>query len=190
MTVLGPLVGLIASGNCGVLKPSEFAPFTSVIIRRLIARNLDTSAYVVVQGAVQVAIAMTSSPFDHITFTGSTEKGRLVAASAAKNLVPCLLELGGKSPCIVDKNCDIEHAAQRIAYGMGLNFGQTCIRPDYVLVDTDIMQKFVDRMKHYLGVFYSEGNDRSAFGSAINDFHNKRICNLLKDHGGTFCYGN
>lgn len=73
---------------------------------------------------------------------------------------------------------------------MGLNFGQTCVRPDYVLIDTDIVNKFMEKLKHYLGKYYNEGKDRSAFGSAINDFMNKRLCSLLKDHGGTFCYGN
>lgn len=135
VTSLGPVINAMAAGNCVILKPSEIAPYSSRIMKKLFTFHLDSSAYTCVQGAVQVAIRATSSPVDLIIFTGSTEKGKLVAAAAAKNLVPCILELGGKSPVVVDKSADIEFAGMKLAQGAFMNSGQLCIRSDYVLCD-------------------------------------------------------
>ena len=134
VTSISPLIAAIAAGNCALFKPSEFAPHTAIVCRRLFARFLDTSAFQCLIGQVEVAKKMTSSKVDLIIFTGSTEKGKLVAASAAKNLVPCILELGGKSPLVVDASADIEFAAMKVAALSFMNSGQLCIRPDYVLV--------------------------------------------------------
>jgi aldehyde dehydrogenase (NAD+) len=111
VTTISPMANAIAAGNTVVLKPSELSPFSAKIIKTLMAMSIDSSCYQCVFGHVKVAIALTSSPVDKIIFTGSTEKGRLVAAAAAKNLVPCILELGGKSPMIVDKSANLEYAA-------------------------------------------------------------------------------
>ena len=111
VTTISPMATAIAAGNVVVVKPSEFCPFTSKVIKTLMAMSIDSNSYQCVFGHVKVAIALTSSPVDKIIFTGSTEKGRLVAAAAAKNLVPCILELGGKSPMIVDKSANLEYAA-------------------------------------------------------------------------------
>jgi aldehyde dehydrogenase (NAD+) len=133
-TTLGPLIYVIASGNCAVIKPSEMSPNCSRKMKQLVARYLDTSCYACIEGAVEVAKTLTSKPFDSIVFTGSTEKGKLVAAAASKNLIPCILELGGKSPAVVDPSADLELAAKKIVFGRYLNAGQICISPDYVLV--------------------------------------------------------
>ena len=110
-TTLGPLIDVIAAGNMAIIKPSEISANSSKIMRRIVARNLDTSCYIVQEGAVEVAKACTSTKFDLIIFTGSGEKAKLVASSAARNLTPCILELGGKSPCIIDETADIDLAA-------------------------------------------------------------------------------
>lgn len=149
-TAFAPLIPAIAAGNCVVLKTSEMAPWTAKVVKTFFARHLDLSAYQCVFGGVQVAIRLTSSPFDKICFTGSTEKGKLVAAAAAKNLVPCILELGGKSPAIVDKSCNLDFTCKKIATMSFLNAGQFCIRSDYVLVEYSMVNKFVETMSKYL----------------------------------------
>lgn len=139
LTVLCPLVSVIAAGNCAIIKPSELSPWSSTELKNLIARYLDTSCFQCVLGGVKVAIRSTSVKVDKIIFTGSTEKGALVAQSAAKNLVPCILELGGKSPCIIDKGADLSYTASKISFCSFFNFGQTCVRPDYILIDYSIV---------------------------------------------------
>lgn len=133
-TVLAPLVDVIAAGNCAVIKPSEIAPYTLRKVKSMFARNMDSASYICVEGQVEVAKALSSAKFDCICFTGSSEKGKLVAAAAGKNLVPCILELGGKSPAIVDESANLEHAAKKIVFGKFLNAGQICVSPDYILL--------------------------------------------------------
>lgn len=122
-TALGPVISAIAAGNCVILKPSEVAPFTAKAVKDLFDRFLDRTAYACVNGAVNVAIRTTQTPVDLIIFTGSTEKGKLVAAAAAKNLVPCILELGGKCPMVIDESCDLEYTAKKAAAMGFLNSG-------------------------------------------------------------------
>lgn len=133
-TTLAPLIHVIAAGNCAVLKPSEFSVCTTKKLKTLITRYLDMNCFAAIEGAVEVAKACTAKKFDGIIFTGSSEKGKLVATAAGKNLVPCVLELGGKSPTIVDDSADVELAAKKICFGRYFNFGQTCVAPDYVLI--------------------------------------------------------
>lgn len=121
-----------------VMKPSEMSPHTANVIEKLVKNYLDPNYYVVKQGGIEVAIEITQQPFDLIIYTGSTEKGKLVAQAAAKNLTPCILELGGKSPIIVDEGCDIDWASKRVLFGRFMNSGQTCVAPDYVLVHQNI----------------------------------------------------
>jgi aldehyde dehydrogenase (NAD+) len=142
-TNFSPLISAIAAGNCAVIKPSEIAPNTLRKIKALIARNLDTSSFVCIEGAVEVAKALSSSKLDSICFTGSSEKGRLVASAAGKNLVPCILELGGKSPAIVDESANLELAARKIVVGKFLNAGQICIAPDYILLSHSVAANFI-----------------------------------------------
>ena len=136
----------MAAGNCVLLKPSEMAPYTAKILKQLFARFLDCNAYQCVNGAVNVAIRTTTSPVDLIIFTGSTEKGKLVAQAAAKNLVPCILELGGKCPMVIDENCDLGYTAKKAAAMAFLNSGQLCIRSDYCLVQSSLMDKFLTKL--------------------------------------------
>jgi aldehyde dehydrogenase (NAD+) len=122
-TALGPVISAILAGNCVILKPSEMAPYTAKAVKTLFARFLDLSAYQCINGGVNVAIRTTSSKVDLIIFTGSTEKGKLVAGAAAKNLVPCILELGGKCPMIIDESCDLAYSCKKAAAMGFLNSG-------------------------------------------------------------------
>ena len=131
---LAPAVGALAAGNRVMIKPSELVPRFSALLRDVIAAKFDTTEMMVTGIDEDIAKAFASLPFDHLIFTGSTRVGRLVAEAAGRNLTPVTLELGGKSPVIIDRSADLDQAAARIAYGKLLNAGQTCIAPDYVLV--------------------------------------------------------
>ncbi len=181
-TVMAPLIDVIAAGNCAVLKPSEIAPNTLRKVKALLARNLDSSTYVCLEGQVEVAKALSSSKFDSICFTGSSEKGKLVAAAAGKNLVPCILELGGKSPAIVDESANLEHAAKKIVLGKFLNAGQICVSPDYILLQHSVTEKFVKELQKAIKDLSQSGVDVNDLGRIVNDFHLDRVCDLMKDH--------
>jgi coniferyl-aldehyde dehydrogenase len=131
---LAPAIGAIAAGNRVIIKPSEQVPHFSALLKETIAQKFDASEMLVTGIEDEIAKAFATLPFDHLVFTGSTRVGRLVAEAAGRNLTPVTLELGGKSPAIIDASADLEEAAERIAYGKLLNAGQTCIAPDYVLV--------------------------------------------------------
>lgn len=185
---LAPIVAAVAAGNSTVLKPSELTPATSVALARLVPRYLDQDAVVVVQGAVEAATALLDQPFDHIFFTGSTSVGRVVMAAAARHLASVTLELGGKSPAIVTADADIDIAARRIAWGKLLNAGQTCIAPDYVLVERPVADRFVDALQAELG--RQQGPDPQATRTRIvNDRHLHRLQALLAEAGGTVVCG-
>ncbi|MGB5682244.1 MAG: aldehyde dehydrogenase family protein, partial [Polyangiales bacterium] len=134
-TAVLPLVGALGAGNCVVLKPSEVAPHTSAVIAKWIPKYLDTEAVQVVEGGVPETTALLRQKWDHIFYTGNGTVGRIVMEAASKHLTPVTLELGGKSPTIVDETADLDSAAKRIVYGKFFNAGQTCVAPDYVLVD-------------------------------------------------------
>ncbi len=178
---LGPLVTVLAAGNRAMIKMSEFTPKTSELLARIIEQNFPPELITVVCGDAEVAAEFTSLPFDHIIFTGSTAVGRHVMGAAAKNLTPVTLELGGKSPVIVDNDFPIQEAAQRICYAKSLNAGQTCIAPDYILVKQEHKAAFID---HYLKAFrkmYPTVIDNDDYTSIINDRHHQRLQNLLDD---------
>jgi aldehyde dehydrogenase (NAD+) len=144
---LGPLVGALAAGNCVVVKPSEHAPASSAVMAALLPQYLDADAVAVVEGEATVTQELIDARMDHVFFTGGTEIGRKVMAAAARHLTPVTLELGGKSPAIVTRDADIEVAARRIAFGKLLNSGQTCLAPDYVLVDNTVKDRLVDGLQ-------------------------------------------
>lgn len=133
--IISPLIGAMAAGNCAILKPSELAPNTSHLLSEMIEQSFDPAYITVIEGGVQTSQQLLAEKFDHIFFTGGTAVGKIVMEAAAKNLTPVTLELGGKSPCIVDSDINIEHTARRITWGKFLNAGQTCIAPDYLLVN-------------------------------------------------------
>ena len=183
--VLAPLVGAIAGGNTAVIKPSEVAAHTSATIARLVGRHLDPGAIAVVEGGVAETTALLEEPWDHVFYTGNGTVGRIVMAAAARHLSPVTLELGGKSPAIVDASANLDVAAHRIVWGKFLNAGQTCIAPDYVLVDRRVEDPLLARMREVVTEFYGPDPRRSPdLGRIVNDRHFDRIVGLA-DAGGT-----
>ena len=177
---LAPMVGAIAAGNAVVLKPSEVAAATSGALAQLIPEYLDHDAIAVVEGAVSETKALLDERFDHIFYTGNGRVGRVVMEAASRHLTPVTLELGGKSPAIVDGSANLEVAARRIAWGKFLNAGQTCIAPDYVLVSRDAHDRLIELIRRAVFDFY--GNDPKAspdYARIINDNHFKRLVQLL-----------
>jgi len=152
--LLSPLIGAIAAGNCAVGKPSEVAASTSATLARLVPQYLDTEAVAIVEGAVPETQALLEERFDYIFYTGNGRVGRVVMEAAAKHLTPVTLELGGKSPVIIDDSADLEVAARRVAWGKYLNAGQTCIAPDYVLVTKGVEERFVEHVRRAVFDFY------------------------------------
>lgn len=180
--MISPLIGAIAAGNCALLKPSELAPQTSAVVAKLVKQTFDPSYIAVVEGGVEVSQAVLAEPFDHIFFTGGTAIGKVVMAAAAQHLTPVTLELGGKSPCIVDNDVHLKYTARRIVWGKFLNAGQTCIAPDYLLVDRQIKPALLDAMRQVVQEFYGENPSQSPdYGRIVNDRHFGRLASLLED---------
>lgn len=178
--LLRPLVGALAAGNCAVLKPSELAPHSSALIRDLIGEIFPYYHVTVVEGGTEAAGAVLEQPFDSIFYTGSPAVGRIVMESAARHLTPVILELGGKSPCIVDKDIKPRLAARRIAWGKFLNAGQTCVAPDYLLVQREIKADLLQEMQSAILEFYGENPQNSPdYGRIINDRHFSRLAGYL-----------
>lgn len=177
---ISPLIGAIAAGNCAMLKPSEIAPHTSAALAKMIQATFDPAYISVVEGGVEASQELLEQPFDHILFTGSTQIGKIVMEAAAKHLTPVTLELGGKSPCIVDADVDLETATRRIAWGKFINAGQTCIAPDYVLVDQAIKSPFMEQITARIREFFGDNPAESPdFGRIVSDKHFHRLSNLL-----------
>ena len=179
-----PMASAIAAGNAVIGKPSELAPATSAAMARLVAKYLDPDAVAIVEGAAEETQALLVERFDHIFYTGGPNVARIVMEAAAKHLTPVTLELGGKSPAIIDRNVDLDGAARRVVYGKFVNAGQTCVAPDYILVDQSVERPFVDRLVANLKTFY--GDDPKAgkdYGKIVNDRHFGRLVGLL-DAGG------
>lgn len=178
---LSPLVGAIAAGNTAIIKPSEQAPNCSAVIAKLIKETFNEEYIAVVEGAVEEATVLLNEKFDYIFFTGGEEVGKIVAKSAANHLTPVTLELGGKSPCIVDKYANIKVAAKRIAWGNAFNAGQTCISPDYLFVHSDIKEEFIEEVKKAYEQFYQSDVSQSRnYGRIINKKHFDRITGLME----------
>ena len=178
--LLSPLAGALAAGNAVVLKPSEVSAHTSALLARLVPQYLDRDAVALVEGAVPETSALLAERFDHIFYTGNGTVGRVVMEAAAKHLTPVTLELGGKSPCIVDRDVDLEVAAHRIAAGKFVNAGQTCIAPDYVLVHEAREQELIERLGTVIREFYGDDPRVSPdFARIINERHAHRLAGLL-----------
>jgi aldehyde dehydrogenase (NAD+) len=182
--LLLPMASAIAAGNTVVGKPSELAPTTSAVVAELIANYLDPGAVAIVEGGVEEATVLLRERFDHIFYTGGARVGHVVMEAAAKHLTPVTLELGGKSPAIVDKDVNLDVAARRLAYGKFINAGQTCVAPDYVLVHGDVERRLLDRLSGMLEEFYGKDPKASPdYGRIVNDQHFQRLKGLL-DGGG------
>uniref|UniRef100_A0A8C5VNA8 Aldehyde dehydrogenase, dimeric NADP-preferring n=1 Tax=Microcebus murinus TaxID=30608 RepID=A0A8C5VNA8_MICMU len=145
-----PAVGAIAAGNAVVLKPSELSENTANLLATIVPQYLDKDLFPVINGGVPETTEVLKERFDHILYTGSTGVGKIVMTAAAKHLTPVTLELGGKSPCYVDKNCDLDVACRRVAWGKFMNSGQTCVAPDYILCDPSIQNQIVEKLKKSL----------------------------------------
>lgn len=177
-----PLVGAVAAGNCVILKPSEFAFETSAVIKQMVDTVFDAGHVAVVEGGSDVADELLKLNFDYIFFTGSEAVGKKVYEAAAKNLTPVTLELGGKSPAIVTESIPTDIAAKRILYGKGLNAGQTCVAPDYILVQESVKDAFMESIKKYITEFYGNKPLKSVnLGKIINKKHYERLKSLLKN---------
>ncbi|MBD2214224.1 aldehyde dehydrogenase [Nostoc linckia FACHB-104] len=180
--ITSPLVGAIASGNCTILKPSELAPHTSSLLAEMIAKYFDPAYIALIEGGVETSQNLLAEKFDHIFFTGGTSVGKIVMEAAAKHLTPVTLELGGKSPCIVDTEINLEQTARRITWGKFINAGQTCIAPDYILVDKKIKNNLLDAIKKCIKEFYGDNPAKSPdFARIISQKHFDRLAKLLKN---------
>jgi aldehyde dehydrogenase (NAD+) len=178
--LFAPLIGAMAAGNCAILKPSEIAANTAAIVKRIISQNFDERYIAVVEGGVETTQHLLAQRFDYIFFTGSTQVGKVIMKAAAEHLTPVTLELGGKSPAIVDMDADLEMAARRICWGKFLNAGQTCVAPDYVLVQEDVKEELIQQMAKSLRDFYGEHPANSPdFARIINDRHFERLSKML-----------
>ena len=185
---LMPLVGAISAGNCAVVKPSAYAPESSRIISKLIESAFPTGFVTAVEGGRDANKALLDEPFDYIFFTGSVAVGKTVMEAAAKRLTPVTLELGGKSPIIVDETANLPLAARRIAFGKVLNAGQTCVAPDYLMIEKSVEAPFIEEYKKALASFFPEG-DMSGMVRIINDKHFERVCNILDNSGNVVIGG-
>lgn len=180
--LLTPLVGVISSGCTAVLKPSPYVPEVSDVIEKMIRDTFPEEYVAVVQGDRNVNTALLEQRWDMIFFTGSPSFGRAVMAAAAKNLTPVVLELGGKSPCIIDKDADIEVAAKRVAWGKSLNAGQTCIAPDYLMLHKNIKDKFLSELEKAFWELLGDDPQKSEhFVRIVNDAAFERLKGYLAD---------
>lgn len=177
---LAPIIGAIAGGNCVVVKPSAYSPNTSAVIAKIIRDCFDEKYLAVIEGGRDANQELLKENFDYIFFTGSVSVGKLVMEAASKNLTPMTLELGGKSPCIVAKDADIDLAAKRIIWGKTLNSGQTCVCPDYLLVHREVKEKLLIAMKKYIKTFYGDKPcENEEFPRIVNEKHFERLKNLI-----------
>ena len=177
---LQPVIAALAAGNCVVLKPSELTPNTSALLQKLISKYFSPQYIQVIEGGVEETTQLLVHRFDKIFFTGSTEVGKIVHQAAAKNLTPVVLELGGKSPCIITPSTNLKIAAKRIAFGKFVNAGQTCIAPDFIFIHPKVEKAFIEEMKVVLKEFYGNETETSPyFARIINEKHYHRIKQYL-----------
>jgi aldehyde dehydrogenase (NAD+) len=180
--IISPLIGAIAAGNCAIVKPSEIASHTSSIVAKIISKYFQPAYIAAVEGGIEASQKLLAEKFDHIFFTGGTSVGKIIMAAAAKHLTPVTLELGGKSPCIVDNDINLEHTARRITWGKFINAGQTCIAPDYLLVDKKIKKDLIEELKKCLKEFYGENPANSPdYARIISEKHFDRLVKFLED---------
>lgn len=180
--LMDPLLGAISAGNCAILKPSELTPHTAAVIADMVKHTFDPAYITVAEGGVEMNQALLELPFDLIFFTGSTRVGKIVMEKAAKHLTPVILELGGKSPCIVDRGVPLTLTARRIVWGKFLNAGQTCVAPDYVLVPREEMPELLAAMATEIKRFYGKDPSVSAdYARIVSESHLQRLNQLLAE---------
>lgn len=180
LLTIQPLVGAISAGNCVVVKPSEYSVYTSDIMKKIIEEVFEPEYVTTVLGDKDIATKLLAQKFDYIFYTGSTRVGKIVMEAASKNLTPVTLELGGKSPVIVDKNSNVDLAAKRVAFGKLLNCGQTCVAPDYVFVEKQVKERFVESCKKYIIKFLGENSlENQEYPKMINKRQFDRMVELI-----------
>jgi aldehyde dehydrogenase (NAD+) len=181
-----PLVGAIAAGNTAIVKPSDYSIATSTLVAKLIAETFEQQYVACIKGGREVNQDLLKQHFDYIFFTGSVAVGKLVMESASKFLTPVTLELGGKSPCIIDRTADIDLAAKRAMWGKLINSGQTCVAPDYFLVHQSVKDEFIAKAQKYIAQFYGEAvHTNHDFPHIINRHHFDRLTGLIAGASGT-----
>lgn len=188
---IAPLVGAIAAGNCSVLKLSPDSPHTSLVTKKMIDSVFSEQFITVLIGGLEESKEIIKQRFDYIFFTGSTQVGRIVMMEASKHLTPVTLELGGKSPCIIDETADLKKAAKRIAFGKFINAGQTCIAPDYIYVQSRVKNQLILELKQWIHMFFNEkAIDKEDYPRIINEKHYHRLISLIPKekviHGGIY----
>jgi aldehyde dehydrogenase (NAD+) len=188
--LIEPLIGAIAAGNCAILKPSESTPTISSLTKKIIEETFDKKYIRVIEGEKETTSVLINSPFDYIFFTGSVAVGRIVMEAAAKNLVPVTLELGGKSPTIVDNTANLDIAAKRILWGKLVNCGQTCIAPDYLLVHKSIKDLLIEKLKSTIIDFYgSDASKSKDYGRIVNTRQFNRLASIIEKDKAKIIYG-
>ncbi|KAH8102233.1 Aldehyde/histidinol dehydrogenase [Cristinia sonorae] len=186
-----PLIGAIAAGCPAVLKPSESAPASSTLMKTLVEKYLDPEAYILVNGAIPETNALLKHRWDHIFFTGGTKIGKVIATVAAQNLTPVTLELGGKSPVIIDDGADLQLAAKRTLWGKSLNSGQLCVSPDHVYVPRHLVGEFKEAVKKAYAELYPEPalSTETGWGKIVNPTHHSRVKKILEQSQGEILLG-
>ena len=188
--LIEPLIGAIAAGNTIILKPSEFTPNVSDVIQQIISDAFDPEYINIIQGNADTTQSLLHLPFDYIFFTGSEQVGRIVYSAASKNLTPVTLELGGKSPAIIDESANIKVASERICFGKFTNAGQTCVAPDYLLVNRKVKDELISALKKTITEFYGTNiQDSPDFGRIVNKKHYHRLNELLNIHHPEITFG-
>ncbi|MGB1171401.1 MAG: aldehyde dehydrogenase family protein [Flavobacteriaceae bacterium] len=180
--LINPLVGAISSGCTAILKPTPDSPHVSEVMQKMIDATFEPNYIALIQGDIPINEMLLQKPFDLIFFTGSSRVGKIIMKAAAEHLTPVVLELGGKSPCIVDEGTHVDTAAKRILWGKITNAGQTCVAPDYLLVHESVKEKLIGRMQHHLRQMLGESIEKSPYyGRIINDRMFDRLAPLLKE---------
>lgn len=188
--VMEPLIGAIIGGNTAIVKPSEMSVHTAAITRRILEETFDPHFVRVVEGEKEEVTALIHASFDYIFFTGSVAVGKVIMRAASERLTPIALELGGKSPTIVDQTANLEVAAKRIAWGKFTNTGQTCVAPDYLLVHSSVKEKFVGILKKTIQDFYGDDVQKSVdYGRIVNERHFDRLHSILEREQHAITYG-
>lgn len=183
LLTIEPLVDAIAAGNTAVIKPSAYSPFTSALMAKMLSECFSPEYVAVVTGGREENATLFASPFDFIFFTGSQSVGKEVMKKAADRLIPVLLELGGKSPCIVDKSANIPLTAKRIVFGKFLNCGQTCVAPDYILCDESVQERLKKELhKQIEAQFGKKSLQNPDYGKIVNEKHFRRLCGLIDEN--------
>ncbi|MCI1209164.1 MAG: aldehyde dehydrogenase [Treponema sp.] len=182
LLTMDPLIGALAAGNCCILKPSNYSIHVSQVIKKIITDVFEENYIAVIEGGRNENTQLLNQPFDYIFFTGGKTVGRLVLEKAAVNLTPVTLELGGKSPCVITKDTDCRQSAKRLVWGKFLNCGQTCVAPDYVLVDKSIKEELLNDIKYWIEkMFGPQPLQNTEYPKIINEKHFTRIQKYLKD---------